>query len=616
MINSLKQNGILRTTAHVRRSIIVSLAIVLCYTISFATGGTMSGNGTSGSPFIVQDYADLKAIGVGSDSLSKVYVLANDIDASASQTENAGAGFVPIGASATPFTGAFHGAGYVIRNLNINRSSTQYVGLVGYLFGGTIDSLGVVNANITGSANVGGVVGWSSGAIVNCFATGNVSCSTVYAGGVVGHNSGTMANCYSRGNVTGSQYIGGVAGYNITGTITNCYSIANVFGNWSGSSYVGGIVGQNVSNMIYDCYATGNVSGDTYVGGAVGYNSATVSKCYATGNVTGTTNDAAGIAGVNLGTIINCYATGNVNGVNFVGGIVGNCNGTQTVTDCYASGKITGSLYVGGIAGNINAGSFTNCYWNKMTTGTTSGFGSNSGTFTGLGLTTAQMRRDTSFHTWAFDTVWTIRIDTTYPYFRGLDNAPFAFADTLKTTRTFLLSKLLLNDDDPETGHQHLTLKITNASAGITDSLSSLTFPYSILNGRIDTITYRVGEIRTTDTLWGNIATAIVTLDTTFIVTSVSKTESLIPKALTLGNYPNPFNPTTTIQFSVEKDGKAVIKAFDLLGREVATLYDNVAQAGKNYIATFDGSRFASGVYLYSIESNNQRIVKKMLMLK
>jgi hypothetical protein len=81
-------------------------------------------------------------------------------------------------------------------------------------------------------------------------------------------------------------------------------------------------------------------------------------------------------------------------------------------------------------------------------------------------------------------------------------------------------------------------------------------------------------------------------------------------------NYPNPFNPTTAIQFSVEKNGKAVVKAFDLLGREVATLYNDVAQAGKNYTATFDGSRFASGVYLYSIESNNQRIVKKMLMLK
>jgi hypothetical protein len=81
-------------------------------------------------------------------------------------------------------------------------------------------------------------------------------------------------------------------------------------------------------------------------------------------------------------------------------------------------------------------------------------------------------------------------------------------------------------------------------------------------------------------------------------------------------NYPNPFNPTTTIRFSVEKNGRAVVKVFDLLGRRVAMLYDNVANAGQNYTVTLDGTRLSSGMYFYSIESNNQRIVKKMLMLK
>ena len=45
-------------------------------------------------------------------------------------------------------------------------------------------------------------------------------------------------------------------------------------------------------------------------------------------------------------------------------------------------------------------------------------------------------------------------------------------------------------------------------------------------------------------------------------------------------NYPNPFNPTTTIQFSVEKDGRAVVKAFNVLGREMATLYDHACKSG------------------------------------
>jgi phosphatidate phosphatase PAH1 len=55
---------------------------------------------------------------------------------------------------------------------------------------------------------------------------------------------------------------------------------------------------------------------------------------------------------------------------------------------------------------------------------------------------------------------------------------------------------------------------------------------------------------------------------------------------------------------------------FDILGREVATLYDNIAKSGQYYTATFNGLQYSSGVYLYMIESNNQRVVKKMLMLK
>ncbi len=81
-------------------------------------------------------------------------------------------------------------------------------------------------------------------------------------------------------------------------------------------------------------------------------------------------------------------------------------------------------------------------------------------------------------------------------------------------------------------------------------------------------------------------------------------------------NYPNPFNPTTAIQFSVERDGRAVVKAFDILGREVATMYDHAAKAGRYYTATFDGSQFSSGVYFYTIENNGQRLVKKMIMVK
>ena len=80
-------------------------------------------------------------------------------------------------------------------------------------------------------------------------------------------------------------------------------------------------------------------------------------------------------------------------------------------------------------------------------------------------------------------------------------------------------------------------------------------------------------------------------------------------------NYPNPFNPTTTIAYQLPKDGKVTIKIFDALGRGIKTLVDEFKSSGQ-YSVQFDASRLASGIYFYSIRSGNYNAVKKMLLLK
>ena len=81
-------------------------------------------------------------------------------------------------------------------------------------------------------------------------------------------------------------------------------------------------------------------------------------------------------------------------------------------------------------------------------------------------------------------------------------------------------------------------------------------------------------------------------------------------------NYPNPFNPSTVIQFTVPSNGRAVLKVFNILGQEVATLFDGVAAAGEYHQETFDASRLASGIYFSRLEFDGKMQMKKMLLLK
>jgi len=80
-------------------------------------------------------------------------------------------------------------------------------------------------------------------------------------------------------------------------------------------------------------------------------------------------------------------------------------------------------------------------------------------------------------------------------------------------------------------------------------------------------------------------------------------------------NYPNPFNPSTTIQYTLKEKGNTILKVFNLLGQEVAMLV-NEDQAVGSHSVTFNANRLSSGVYFYTIESGTFRQSKKMLLLK
>ena len=80
-------------------------------------------------------------------------------------------------------------------------------------------------------------------------------------------------------------------------------------------------------------------------------------------------------------------------------------------------------------------------------------------------------------------------------------------------------------------------------------------------------------------------------------------------------NYPNPFNPTTTIRFQIAVDGFVNLEVFDVLGRKIKTLTNEVRSTG-SYDIEFDAKKLTSGIYFYKLQTKDFVATKKMLLLR
>ena len=99
-------------------------------------------------------------------------------------------------------------------------------------------------------------------------------------------------------------------------------------------------------------------------------------------------------------------------------------------------------------------------------------------------------------------------------------------------------------------------------------------------------------------------------------VSTGTESEVKLPKDYNLSqNYPNPFNPSTSINYSIPIGGIVKLKVFDVLGREVATLVNTQQKTG-NHKIEFNASKFASGIYFYTLQINDFISTKKMVLLK
>jgi hypothetical protein len=99
-------------------------------------------------------------------------------------------------------------------------------------------------------------------------------------------------------------------------------------------------------------------------------------------------------------------------------------------------------------------------------------------------------------------------------------------------------------------------------------------------------------------------------------ITGVSQTSNLLPAKFQLNqNYPNPFNPSTKISYTLATKGMTRLSVYDVLGREVAVLVNEVQIAGSHDV-TFNAKNLSSGIYFCKLMSSETMTTMKMLLLK
>ena len=240
--------------------------------------------GTAANPYLIANMDDLRWMSeaVNNNPLSSAYrrayyELTDDLvyDGKGFNTMNplVSSGYIFYG---NAFQGQLEGAGHTVTGLEIDGQ-----GLFGYISSGAVRNLGLIDVTVNANENhsyVGAIVGYlddgsaygvSTGIIENCYViNGNVSGEGNVGGlaGFVSEPACTVKNSYFRGSVAGTDSVGGIAGSSY-GIIENVYSAGSVYG----ETAVGGIAGNIYGNgVLANGYSTSAVSGLTNAGGLVG----------------------------------------------------------------------------------------------------------------------------------------------------------------------------------------------------------------------------------------------------------------------------------------------------------------------------------------------------------
>ena len=437
---------------------------------------------------------------------------------------------------------------------------------------------------------IGGLVAIDSGIIRNSTASGVIDApQSAYVGGLVGKAyGGELKGLHASVDITGMSAIGGLVGLNQT-SISESYATGNVKGvSAYGSS--GAFVGQN-DGRIDRSFAIGDVESGS---GFVGMNNGVIKQSYSTGDVEG----RGSFAGINQSVIEDCYSTGDVYlrddayGFGFV--VV---NGNDALVRGYASGNVkNGMLLCGGLP-SISQPSDEFYYLADNCIDSLS---------KGVGLTSSQMTQKKSFSAFDFDSVWYMKEGVTYPLLRGMPNPPMVadekavYKDNVGLTKDIHVR--LLEDAFVMDTTATKVLALDYASEALLDSLEKAKSPF----GKFE-VSYRVGILLDSDTLWSRPATMRLELEKTIGIPEIASAHGRGFGAAFRG-------PHVALRFEIPAAGAVKFSLMDLQGRVVYAM-DLGNRAVGAYFETLAAAGISRGRYVGVLQVDG-RVTDKVLMLR
>ncbi len=514
-----------------------------------------------GDDYIIDSPNDFEYVRAFYDT-TLTYSISNDLDFSLYPNLN------------IPYTrSSFEGNNHTICNITFD-SDNLYVAPIGIFRGEYFQNLNVSDGNVIGYKYVSLLIADNYGNVSNCHVTGNVT-GQYFVGGMIGNSvrriNTSVLDCSANVTIVGESWVGGLLG---CGVATNC----NAYSVIDASSFVGGMIGVGCA---INCNVETELSGSSRIGGLLGVGYATASSSI--GTIEGVVNIGGLIGYVNnyesastnisedierLEIMENNFSSCEISGVSEIGGLYGYVKGIYDIIikDSYSIGQINISSRSYS-SSQINSGGFIgetfqddieirDCYTASEIVYPLNEIEDISSISAFIGNSTEEIDIYNCFCSEEIAGV---------PAHNGANNVTIAELHNINT---------------------YLDVGWDFANTWTIDSEANGAYPYLRIHQATPNIEEEVEHIQ---------------------VSNILKSA-----------YPNPFNPETTIEFTVKDDEMASLKIYNIKGQLVKNF--DIFESGEHKIVwqgtNNKNKRVASGLYLYKLESKNSSQIKKVLMIK